>query len=69
VIHGLRWMVSATDASGKIGPASCSFDERYSLKLVGFETQGLERALEFIRRWNARSPLNAKWLRGATLWG
>jgi hypothetical protein len=27
--------------------ASCSFFERYRLKLVGFETDGLEKALEF----------------------
>jgi hypothetical protein len=27
--------------------ASCSFFERYRLTLVGFQTQGLEKALEF----------------------
>lgn len=38
---------SATDVSGSISFASCSFFERYHLKLVGFQTEGVERALEF----------------------
>jgi len=38
---------SAKDASGSIRFASCSFFESYRLKLVGFQTAGAERALEF----------------------
>jgi hypothetical protein len=38
---------SATDASGLMRPASCSFSERYRLRLIGFQTEGLEKALEF----------------------
>ena len=38
---------SARDASGSIRFASCSFFERYRLKLVGFQTEGVEKALEF----------------------
>jgi hypothetical protein len=38
---------SATDASGSMRLASCSFFERYRLKLVGFQTEGSEKALEF----------------------
>ena len=37
----------ARDASGSIRFASCSFSESYRLKLVGFQTEGVERALEF----------------------
>jgi hypothetical protein len=35
------------DASGSMRLASCSFSERYRLKLVGFQTEGLEKAIEF----------------------
>src|SRR5258708_7263254 len=38
---------SATDASGSMRLASCDFFERYRLKLVGFQTEGMEKALEF----------------------
>ena len=38
---------SARDVSGSIRFASCSFSERYRLNLVGFQTEGAERALEF----------------------
>lgn len=37
----------ARDASGSIRFASCSFSDRYRLKLVGFQTEGVERSLEF----------------------
>ncbi len=40
-------LASARDASGSIRFASCSFSERYLLILVGFQTDGAERALEF----------------------
>jgi len=38
---------SAKDASGLIKLASCSFSERYLLRLAGFQTEGSERSLEF----------------------
>jgi hypothetical protein len=38
---------SASDGSGSIKFASCSFSERYLLRLVGFQTGGTERSLEF----------------------
>jgi hypothetical protein len=38
---------SAKDVSGSIKFASCSFFERYRLKLVGLQTEGVEKALEF----------------------
>ena len=37
----------AKDASGSMRFASCSFLERNRLKLVGFQTEGLEKAVEF----------------------
>lgn len=37
----------AADASGSMRLASCSLFERYRLKLVGFQTDGPEKALEF----------------------
>jgi hypothetical protein len=37
----------AGDASGSIAWASCSLFEEYRLKLIDFQTDGLERALEF----------------------
>ena len=40
-------LLCATDATGKLRLASCSPIEAYSLKLVGFETQGVEKAIEF----------------------
>ena len=38
---------SARGASGSIKFASCSFSERYLLRLDGFQTEGTEKALEF----------------------
>jgi hypothetical protein len=38
---------SVADARGSMTLASCSFFERYRLTLVGFQTDGLEKALEF----------------------
>ena len=38
---------SATDGSGSLRLVSCSFFERYRLKLTGFQTNGSEKALEF----------------------
>jgi hypothetical protein len=37
----------AKDASGSLKFASCSFFERYRLRLVGFQSEGLEKVLEF----------------------
>ncbi len=38
---------SARDVSSSIRFASCSFPERYTLKVVGFQTAGVEKTLEF----------------------
>jgi hypothetical protein len=38
---------SGADARGSMRLASCSFFKRYRLTLVGFQTQGSEKALEF----------------------